>query len=130
MTTDTSEVLRDAREALLTAKFTMGHGLPGSQYANAHAEIGAAIAKIDAALSANTLGDASGPGASLQPPSSAPAAPPIAPPVTARELYEAFAAEFLDDDEPWSRSKWKREYKTYAWFVNAWNKRSATKDQA
>lgn len=53
-----------------------------------------------------------------------PAAQPVVPAaVTARELYEAFAAEFSDDDVPWSRSRWKRKYNTYAWFVNAWNAR-------
>jgi hypothetical protein len=51
--------------------------------------------------------------------------------VQPHQVYEAFAAEFIDDDRPWSRVKGdlRRAYRDYAKFINLWGQRCA-RDQA
>jgi hypothetical protein len=44
-----------ALDALRTAKSVMGHGLPGSAYANAHAKIDKALAAIPSAQAAHGI---------------------------------------------------------------------------
>ena len=50
--------------------------------------------------------------------------------VTAKELYEACAAEFSEDGVPWSRCRLKPEFRNYAVIVNAWMEHLRARDRS